>query len=82
MFTNCFLEDPAGRFKQLLLYGREYDLVMLHVLTYRMFDMLFVDTFVALFATYIVDLIARFLRRELAKKNIAAKTLMDDRLLL
>jgi len=25
---------------------------MLHVLTYRMFDMLFVDTFVALFATY------------------------------
>ena len=40
------------------------------------------DTFVALFATYIVDLIARFLRRKLAKKHIAARTLMDDRLLL
>jgi len=80
--TSIFLEDPAGRFKQLLLYGREYDLVLLHVLTYGMFDMVFMDTFVALFATYIVDLIVRFVRREVAKKNIASKTLMDDRLLL
>ena len=55
---------------------------MLQVLTYGMFDMLFVDTFIALFATYAVDLIVRFLRREIAKKNISAKTLMDDRLLL
>ena len=42
----------------------------------------FVDTFIALFATYLVDLVVRFIRREVAKKNIANKTLMDDRLLL
>ena len=79
---SVFLEDPAGRFKQLLLAGREYDLVVLSVLTYGTFDMVFQDTFVAIFATYLVDLAVRFARRELAKRNIAAKTLIDDRLLL
>ena len=62
--------------------GREYDLVVLSVLTYGLFDMLYVDTFIAIFATYLVDLAVRFARRELAKRNIAAKTLIDDRLLL
>ena len=62
--------------------GREYDLVVLSVLTYGVFDMVYVDTFIAIFATYLLDLAVRFLRRELAKKNIAAKTLIDDRLLL
>ena len=62
--------------------GREYDLVVLSVLTYGVFDMVYVDTFIAIFATYLVDLAVRFARRELAKRNIAAKTLIDDRLLL
>ena len=62
--------------------GREYDLVVLSVLTYGTFDMIFEDTFIAIFATYLVDLVVRFARRDLAKKNIAAKTLIDDRLLL
>ena len=62
--------------------GREYDLVVLSVLTYGVFDMVYVDTFIAIFATYLVDLAVRFARRDLAKKNIAAKTLIDDRLLL
>ena len=62
--------------------GREYDLVVLSVLTYGTFDMIYEDTFIAIFATYLVDLAVRFARRDLAKKNIAAKTLIDDRLLL
>ena len=62
--------------------GREYDLVVLSVLTYGTFDMVFEDTFIAIFATYLVDLAVHFARRDLAKKNIAAKTLIDDRLLL
>ena len=62
--------------------GREYDLVVLSVLTYGLFDLLYVDTFIAIFATYLVDLAVRFARRELAKRNIAAKTPIDDRLLL
>jgi len=56
--------------------------VVLSVLTYGLFDLLYVDTFIAIFATYLVDLAVRFARRELAKRNIAAKTLIDDRLLL
>jgi len=40
------------------------------------------NTFVAIFFTYAVDVVVRLLRKELSTRNIAAKTLLDDRFLL
>lgn len=39
-------------------------------------------SYVAIFATYLVDASILWLRCELATRNIAAKTLLDDRFLL
>ena len=79
---STFLEDTSGRFKRLLLAGREFDMVMLGVLTYALLDTLTANTFVAIFATYAMDVTVRFVRKELATRNIALKTLLDDRFLL
>jgi len=79
---TIFLEDHTGRFKRLLLAGRESDMVLLGVLTYALLDMATANTFVAIFAAYAMDVGVRKVRAELATKNIAAKTLLDDRFLL
>ena len=44
--TSVFLEDPSGHFQRVLLAGREYDLVVLHVLTFALLDMVYENTFV------------------------------------
>jgi hypothetical protein len=80
--SSIFLEDAAGRFKRLLLAGRETDMVILQICTYLMFDLVSTNTYVAVFATYAMDVIVRTLRTELATRNIASKTLLDDRFLL
>ena len=79
---SVFLEDTSGRFKRLLLAGRETDLVILQILTYALVDMSTANTYAAIFTTYAVDLLVRVLRSELATRNIATKTLLDDRFLL
>ena len=79
---SIFLEDASGRFKRLLLAGREGDMVLLAVLTYALLDMATANTFVAVFATYAMDVGIRTIRTEYAIRNIAAKTLVDDRFLL
>ncbi|KAL1495402.1 hypothetical protein AB1Y20_016770 [Prymnesium parvum] len=79
---SFFLEDPGGRFRRIMLAGREYDLVMFNVLTYGLFDMVYTNTFVAIFFTYFLDLLVRVVRAELAVYNIARKTCIDQRFLL
>ena len=80
--STYFLEDPAGNFKRTLLAGHEFDLSLLNALTYALFDTFFENSYIAVFATYVLELLVRFARRELARLNIAKKTLMDDRFLL
>jgi len=79
---SLFVEDPSGRFRSVLLIGHELDFVLLHALTYGVFDMLFVNSFIAIFATYVVDIAITFLRHHLGLRNIAQKTLLDKRFLM
>jgi len=79
---SVFLEDRTGRFKRLLLAGREYDMVLLSVLTYALLDTATSNTFAAIFGTYFMDMAVRVIRAELGMRNIALKTLLDDRFLL
>jgi len=80
--TSLFLEDPDGGFKKVLLAGHEYNLTLLNILTYGLFDMIYTNTFVSIFATYGIDLLFRLLRNELSLRNISFKTLIDSRFLL
>ena len=57
-------------------------MVLLSVLTYTLLDMATTNTYAAIFTTYAVDVVVRTLRAEVATRNIAAKTLLDDRFLL
>ena len=45
-------------------------------------DVFAANTFVAVFGTYAMDVGVRVVRAELATRNIAQKTLLDDRFLL
>lgn len=57
-------------------------MVIFHAAVYALFDMRFQNTFVAIFATYVADLLVRGVRHHLAVRNIARKTLLDPRFLL
>ena len=41
---SIFLEDASGRFKRLLLAGREWDMVLLAALTYSIIDVFAANT--------------------------------------
>ena len=45
-------------------------------------DIIYVNTFIAAFVTYMVDLLIRFVRHQLAVRNVARKSLIDERFLL
>mgnify|MGYP003685186859 CR=1 FL=1 len=80
--TTSILGVHTGSFKRLLLAGRQFDLVIFHAAVYALFDMRFRNTFVAIFATYVADLLVRGFRHHMAVRNIARKTLLDPRFLL
>ena len=52
------------------------------VVIFGLVDMIYVNTFIAAFVTYMVDLLIRFVRHQLAVRNVARKTLIDERFLL
>ena len=46
--------------------------------SYAIIDIATTNTFISIFATYAIDLAVRAVRSELATRNIAAKTLLDE----
>ena len=55
-----------------LLAGHEFDLSLLNALTYALFDTFFENSYIAVFATYVLELLVRFARRELARGDAPA----------
>merc|ERR1711998_468811 len=80
--SNTFLYDDEYGFTKVLLMGREADFVVFHILCYAVWDLAFSNTCITVVLVWIIDKMMLSLRSERGIKNIALKTLMDERFLI
>jgi hypothetical protein len=80
---SVFLKDFTGlSFASVLWYGKEFDVLLLYFLVYNLIDIYDGRVWVAATVVYIIDITLRFVRQHLGKRNVSAKTLIDERFLV
>ena len=80
--SPLFFRDPGFGYQKIILLGHEFSLLLFDISIYLMWDLIFENTFVAIFMTYISDKLIAWIRASWGEKNISQKTLIDDRFLV
>mmetsp|Transcript_20051 Transcript_20051/g.48369 ORF Transcript_20051/g.48369 Transcript_20051/m.48369 type:complete len:1132 (-) Transcript_20051:248-3643(-) len=76
------IRDNSHLYSNTLFYGIEYDLVIFDLLIFIMWDLIFMDVFIAALLCYITSHALIELRCTWGGSNIAKKTLVDERFLV
>jgi len=76
------LRDNKNLFARVLFYGIEGDLIILDLLVFIVWDLIFVDVFIAALLTYVLAHGLMELRCKFGTSNVARKTLVDERFLI
>ncbi|XP_072426341.1 meckelin [Chiloscyllium punctatum] len=79
---TIFYNDEKLSFAEVLYYGNESTLIIFDVLFFCMVDLATQSFIFAAFLTYIQQKVIQFIRLAVGRKNLAAKTLIDERFLL
>lgn len=82
-FVGLFYNDDSRTFTDILLYGQEWSLLILNLLWFLVIDWLSNwNIILAATATYFLDILIVMVRDTLGKKNIARKTMVDEKFLI
>uniref|UniRef100_A0A669ESJ6 Transmembrane protein 67 n=1 Tax=Oreochromis niloticus TaxID=8128 RepID=A0A669ESJ6_ORENI len=79
---SIFYNDEAHTFSNVLYYGNEATLLIFDTLFFCVVDLGSQSFVLAAVLTYVQQVIFRFLRNSLGRKNLANKTLVDERFLI
>uniref|UniRef100_UPI00398F5FE8 meckelin isoform X4 n=1 Tax=Pristiophorus japonicus TaxID=55135 RepID=UPI00398F5FE8 len=79
---TIFYNDENLTFTDVLYYGNEGTLLMFDMLFFSVVDLAAQNFILAALLTYAQQKIIQFIRHALGRKNLAAKTLVDERFLL
>lgn len=79
---SIFYNDEAHTFSNVLYYGNEATLLIFDTLFFCVVDLGSQSFVLAAMLTYVQQVIFRFLRNSLGRKNLANKTLVDERFLI
>jgi meckelin len=79
---SIFYPATVPALSTMLLYGQEYTLLLFYILLYSIVDVTGGNTPVAILVTFLVHLLVENTRLWLGQRNIANKTLVDNRFLL
>lgn len=81
--VGLFYSDDSRTFTDILLYGQEWSLLILNLLWFLVIDWLSNwNIILAATATYFLDILIVMVRDTLGKKNIARKTMVDEKFLI
>ncbi|GAB1288316.1 Meckelin [Apodemus speciosus] len=75
-------DDEGHSFSSVLYYGNEATLLIFDLLFFCVVDLACQDFVLASFLTYLQQEIFRFIRNTVGQKNLATKTLVDERFLI
>ncbi|XP_021118293.1 meckelin isoform X2 [Heterocephalus glaber] len=79
---SIFYNDASYSFSSVLYYGSEATLLIFELLFFCVVDLACQNFIVAAFLTYLQQEIFRFIRNTVGQKNLASKTLVDQRFLI
>ena len=77
-----FYNDDGHGFTSALLYGNEWNLLLFDIVIFTFTDMFASDFVLASFVTYTVGQLLVLSRDSLGRRNLARKTLVDERFLI
>ncbi|XP_032843809.2 meckelin isoform X3 [Tyto alba] len=79
---SLFYNDEGHSFSDVLYYGNEATLLIFDILFFSIVDLASQSFVLAAILTYLQQEIFRFIRNTLGQKNLASKTLVDERFLI
>ncbi|XP_016287305.2 meckelin isoform X8 [Monodelphis domestica] len=79
---SIFYNDENYSFSNVLYYGNEGTLLTFDILFFSIVDLASQDFVLAAFLTYIQQEVFKFLRYTIGRRNLASKTLVDQRFLI
>ncbi|XP_075599833.1 meckelin [Balearica regulorum gibbericeps] len=79
---SIFYNDEGQSFTDVLYYGNETTLLIFDILFFSVVDLASQSFVLAAILTYLQQEIFRFIRNTLGQKNLASKTLVDERFLI
>lgn len=82
MEKSIFYNDESHSFSSVLYYGNEATLLIFDLLFFCVVDLACQNFVLASFLTYLQQEIFRFIRNTVGQKNLATKTLVDERFLI
>lgn len=82
MEKSIFYNDESHSFSSVLYYGNEATLLIFDLLFFCVVDLACQNFILASFLTYLQQEIFRFIRNTVGQKNLATKTLVDERFLI
>ncbi|KAK2492983.1 hypothetical protein MC885_003880, partial [Smutsia gigantea] len=82
MEKSIFYNDEGYSFSSVLYYGNEATLLIYDLLFFSVVDLACQNFLLAAFLTYLQQEIFRFIRNTVGQKNLASKTLVDQRFLI
>uniref|UniRef100_H0WLV8 Transmembrane protein 67 n=1 Tax=Otolemur garnettii TaxID=30611 RepID=H0WLV8_OTOGA len=82
MEKSIFYNDESYSFSDVLYYGNEATLLIFDLLFFSVVDLACQNFVLAAFLTYLQQEIFRFIRNTVGQKNLASKTLVDQRFLI
>ncbi|XP_065759283.1 meckelin isoform X3 [Muntiacus reevesi] len=82
MEKSIFYNDEGYSFSSVLYYGNEATLLIYDLMFFCVVDLACQNFILAAFLTYLQQEIFRFIRNTVGQKNLASKTLVDQRFLI
>ncbi|XP_048402305.1 meckelin-like isoform X2 [Stegostoma tigrinum] len=79
---SFFYNDDRTLFSNVLYYGHELVLLLFDILLFSVVDLGTQDFVLATIITYLVQKILESVRKTISRRNLAAKTLVDERFLI
>ena len=83
VYVGIFYNDDGRSFTSILLYGQEWSFLLFNLLLFLITDWASGwNSIVAGFVAYLVDIVLVAVRDSLGRKNLADKTMVDERFLI
>lgn len=79
---SVFQTDKEYDYVAVLFLGREYQLLLLNILAYSLFDLWFNDVAISLLLTYLLEFVICSVRQAWGQRTLSRKTLIDERFLI
>lgn len=79
---NVFFPDRNFDYRKVLFLGQEINFLLMHTLSYALFDLWFGSTPISVLLTWLLDYLFCFIRGAYGKAIIAKKTLVDERFII